>query len=123
MNSSHKPNLENSSACHHTPSENGCEDFPFEMKTASPHRKPSEMDSSVRPQADNPEHSFTFGTDPKRQPCSTECAIRGPFSIQTNNSLGQEILNCDGLTIAWTIDPWVAQVIVKLLTENDGLLV
>lgn len=47
--------------------------------------------------------------------------ILGPFTIRSNGSIGQEILDA-GRIIAWTTDPWVAQVICKLLTENERLL-
>jgi hypothetical protein len=46
----------------------------------------------------------------------------GPFSIRQSGNVGQEILDQDGKIIAWTTDEWVAQVIRRLLTENEGLL-
>ena len=41
--------------------------------------------------------------------------------MRTNGSIGQEILDADGQTIAWTTDAVIAQVICRLLTEfvND----
>lgn len=48
--------------------------------------------------------------------------VLGPFSVRESGNIGQEILNADGKIIAWTTDRWVAQVICKLLTENQGLL-
>lgn len=48
--------------------------------------------------------------------------IPGPFMIRSNGNVGQEILDDDGTTIAWTTDEWTAQVICNLLNENDGLL-
>lgn len=122
MNTSLRLNSEGYMACHHTRSENGSKILGCATQANQP-PKPSEMDSSLKGQADNPERTFTFGTQSEPQNCLTECSIQGPLMIQTNNSLGQQILDADGNTIAWTTDPWVAQVIVKLLTENDGLLV
>lgn len=106
MNTCLKLNLDDSTVSVRIKLENGSQDSAFEM-SANRLPKPSEMDMSVRPQAANPEHSSTFGIDPKRQPYSTECSIQGPFSIRSNNSIGQEI----------------AQVICKVITENEGLLV
>lgn len=36
--------------------------------------------------------------------------------------MGHEVLGPDGNIIAWTTNAWVAQVIVKLLNENEELL-
>ena len=46
----------------------------------------------------------------------------GPFSIHQSGSIGQEILDADGRIICWTTDEWVAQVIARLLNENEELL-
>jgi hypothetical protein len=46
----------------------------------------------------------------------------GPFSVRTTGNIGQEILDPDGRIIAWTTDPWVAQVVARLLCENEHLL-
>jgi hypothetical protein len=32
------------------------------------------------------------------------------------------VLGPDGETVAWTTDPWVAQVIARLLSDNEHLL-
>jgi hypothetical protein len=55
-------------------------------------------------------------------PPSTECAIHRPFSVRHSGNIGQEILDQDGKIIAWTTDPWIAQVICKLLTDNEGMI-
>lgn len=54
------------------------------------------------------EHSFTFGAQEEQQPCSTQCSTHEQFTIWCNGSIGQEIVNSDGMTIAWTTNPWVA---------------
>jgi hypothetical protein len=38
--------------------------------------------------------------------------------------VGLEIVNCDGEVVAWTTDPWLAQVIAQLLqnANDEGLL-
>lgn len=41
--------------------------------------------------------------------------VLGPFSVLSSGTVGQEITDLDGITIAWTTDAWVAQVIVQLL--------
>lgn len=48
--------------------------------------------------------------------------IHEAFSVQPSGNIGQVVLDPDGKTIAWTTDSWVAQVIAKLLSENDHLL-
>jgi hypothetical protein len=50
-------------------------------------------------------------------------ATVGPYKVHTNGSIGQEIRDLDGRIIAWTTDVWVAQVIAKLLNQNESLLV
>jgi hypothetical protein len=46
------------------------------------------------------------------------------FYVWQSGNIGQEILDADGNVIAWTVDPWLAQVIAKLLEKADreGLL-
>jgi uncharacterized protein (DUF3820 family) len=44
------------------------------------------------------------------------------FSIRHFAKVGQEILDQDGKSIAWTTDEWIAQVICKLFNENEELL-
>lgn len=48
--------------------------------------------------------------------------ILGPFSVRQSGTVGQEILDSDGRVVAWTTDPWTAQVIAKLLTNYEELL-
>jgi hypothetical protein len=45
----------------------------------------------------------------------------GLFLVVRGN-VGQEIVDHDGRIIAWITDEWVAQVICKLLNENEELL-
>ena len=46
----------------------------------------------------------------------------GSFLVRSSGNIGQEILDDDGRIICWTTDEWVAQVVVKLLNQNEGLL-
>ncbi len=48
--------------------------------------------------------------------------VLGPFSVHHSGSIGQEIHDPDGKIISWTTNAWVAQVIMKLLNENQELL-
>jgi hypothetical protein len=50
-------------------------------------------------------------------------AALGPFSVRPSGNVGQVVLGPDGETVAWTTDAWVAQVIARLLSENDQSLV
>jgi len=45
-----------------------------------------------------------------------------PFTVRQEGNVGQVILDQDGTIIVWTINDWIAQVIVMLLTENEELL-
>ena len=122
MTLSASQNLDRFTACHPTKLENGSRDLTSEPSRDSHQCKPSTNGTFHNDLAHNREHSITFGTLKEQQPCSTQCNIHEPFSIWCNGGIGQEIVNADGMTIAWTTDPWVAQVICKLLIENDGLL-
>jgi hypothetical protein len=44
------------------------------------------------------------------------------FWVRQSGNVGQEVLDQDGRVIAWATDDWAAQVICKLLNENEGLL-
>jgi hypothetical protein len=44
------------------------------------------------------------------------------FWVRPSGHIGQEVLDQDGRVIAWTTDGWAAQVICKLLNDNEGLL-
>jgi hypothetical protein len=78
--------------------------------------------SASRP-ADIQERISGFGTQKGQLPSSTECDTRellGPFSIRLSGNIGQEIRDPDGKIIAWTTNTWIAEVICKLLTEQEG---
>jgi hypothetical protein len=53
---------------------------------------------------------------------SVDDATLGPFSVRPSGNVGQVVLGPDGEILAWTTDPWVAQVIAKLLGDNEHLL-
>lgn len=44
------------------------------------------------------------------------------FSVRPSGNVGQEILDADGKTIAWTTGEWTAQLICKLLNEKEELV-
>ena len=48
--------------------------------------------------------------------------VLGAFSVHATDNLGQEIRGPDGTIIVWTTDGWLAQVIARLLNENEELL-
>ena len=95
---------------------NGLRDSDFEPHLASLQPKPLKTALSKEVQALNLGPTTTCGTEPEPQPFSMLCAINGPFTIRSNGSLGQEILDSDGQTIAWTTNMIVAQVIVELMS-------
>ena len=49
--------------------------------------------------------------------------IMEAFSVRASGNIGQVVLDPDGKIIAWTTDSWIAQVIARLLSENEELLV
>jgi hypothetical protein len=44
------------------------------------------------------------------------------FSVHQSGNVGQVVVDENGKIIAWTTDGWAAQVICKLLNDNEGLL-
>ena len=50
-------------------------------------------------------------------------AMLETFTVQNNGSIGQVVLDPDGKIVAWTTDVWSAQVIAKLLNQNESLLI
>ena len=110
-------NLDRFTECHPTLSENGSKLSDCETSRASPLLKPSMTSTCPSDQAHSREHSFTFGTDQEQQHYSMACAIHGPFTVTSNGSIGQMILDADGDTLAWATNPLVAQLICKLMTD------
>ena len=124
MNINRLLNLENSTESAATSLDAGSKDSDCEptMVDPAPRRLPRDMSSNDP--ADIREPIIGFGTPKRRPPSSTGCAIHEPnvldsYSIRQS---GNVILNPDGKIIAWTTNPWAAQVISKLLNENEGLL-
>jgi hypothetical protein len=62
------------------------------------------------------------GQAPKGRTPGVDDATLGPFSVLPSGNGGQVVLGPDGETVAWTTDPWVAQVIARLLCDNEHLL-
>ena len=40
-----------------------------------------------------------------------------PFTIRSNGSIGQELLDADGCVVAWTTIPWLVELICSMLTD------
>ena len=47
--------------------------------------------------------------------------IMGAFTVRSSGNIGQEIMDSDDQIIAWATNDWVAQVIARLLNENEHL--
>lgn len=123
MNISPSLNSDGFTASAATSLDAGSRDSDSALETDRRQPKPSGRNTSPNGQADNRRHFSTSGTENGPRPCSTACAIPGPFMIQTNGGIGQTICDPDGNAIAWTTDVMVAQVICRLMNENEGLLV
>lgn len=98
-------------------SDAGSRDSASERNPDSLQSKRSTKDTFHKGPVAIPEHSSTFGTPKKRLPFLTGCAIQGPFTIRSNGSSGQELLDADGRIVAWTTVPWLGQLICDLLTD------
>lgn len=105
-----------------TSSGGGSKDSACEPRMAGQAPKHSPRATSASGPAEIPEPFSGCGTQKKQPASSMGCATQGPFSIRQSGNIGQEILDQNGKIIAWTTDVWVAQVMCKLLTENEGLL-
>lgn len=116
-------NSDNFTASAATSSENGSRDSALELATARRQPKPLMKNTSPNGQADNQGLTSTSGMPRRRLPCSTACVIHGPFTILSNGGIGQTICDADGNAVAWTTDVMVAQVICRLMNENERLLV
>lgn len=100
--------------------ESGSKDSGSGPNLDSPQHKRSMSVTSPNDLADIQKPFTTSGTQEGRLPSSTACATHGPFSIRSNGSIGLELIDGDGRIIAWTTDPWVAQVICRLLNEEGN---
>lgn len=126
MNIFPSQNLERFTGCHPTSLANGSKNSDSEPNRGSHQTKPTMNDTLPSDLAHSPAHSFTSGMNQKPLPYSTACVIHEPFTVTSNGSIGQMILDSDGKTVVWATNPWIAQVICKLLTdytnnENKGL--
>jgi hypothetical protein len=41
------------------------------------------------------------------------------FTVRSSGNIGREIVDADGVVVCWTVDPWLAQVIARLLESSD----
>lgn len=114
------PNSDDFTACHPTSLGNGSEGLDSEPNPANHQRTPFETNTFPNGPARSLELFSTFGTDQERQPCSMQCSIQGPFTILSNGSIGQTVINADGNAVAWTTDVIVAQVICKVLNDHTN---
>lgn len=115
------PNSDGFTASAATLSGSGSRDSDSEPNPASQQYKPSTKSTSPNGQADNRGRTTTFGTPRRRPPCSMACVIQGPFNVQSNGGIGQTICDADGRAISWTTDEVVAQVICRMLNDQEGL--
>lgn len=46
-----------------------------------------------------------------------------PYSVRTSGFVGQELIGPDGTVVAWTLDPVLAALIAKLLTESQEMFI
>lgn len=76
---------------------------------------------SVSGQAEGSAHTSTFGMNPRLSKSSTDGSSKS-FWYRSSGNIGQEILEGDGVVVAWTTDLELAQRSCKLLNESEGLL-
>lgn len=46
-----------------------------------------------------------------------------PYSVRQSGTIGHEILDQDGVVVAWTTDPVMAALIATLLTESQEMFI
>lgn len=112
------PNSEKSTVSVATKLENGSEISASGRTPDNLQLRLSGTDLFVKGQALSQEPITTFGISQKPQKSSTAWATNGPFSLRNNSSFGWEILDANGITVAWTTSPVLAHVICSALNEK-----
>lgn len=120
MTISASPNSEGFTASVPTKSANGSKDSDSARNLAHRQSRHLTNGTSLNDQADNRRHFSTSGTENEPRLCSTGCVIHGPFTILSNGSIGQTVLDADGNAVAWTTDVMVAQAICGMLNEYSN---
>jgi hypothetical protein len=94
-----------------------------ELPKAIQQPRPLNSDTRLNDQAAIPEPTFGSGIERGPWPCWKSGCLDS-FTYRSSGTIGQEILNAEGIVIAWTTDAWLAHVIVTLLesANRDGLL-
>lgn len=116
MNFFLKQNSANSMESGRTSSASGCDVSGCEPQAA---RRPPPLASWATPCGD-PVGGMS-GIEPRSSPYWNGGES---FVVRESGQVGQEILDAEGRVICWTTDPWLAQVIARLLerANRDGLL-
>ena len=118
MTSYPSPNLGDFTASHHTESASGSRISDSEPVGAIQVQLHSRTEWSESANANSQECISICGIKPKSARSLTECSIHEPFATQTNGSMGQTIVDTNGLSVAWTTDPVIAQMICKMLNDR-----
>jgi hypothetical protein len=95
----------------------------YELPLENQQAEPSTKGSSPNGQAEELGRISTFGIGRRPWPCwKNESSYS--FTIRQSGNIGQVILDSEGNVICWTVDPWLAQVIARMLenANTNGLL-
>lgn len=121
MTTSARNNSERFTASAATSSAGGLRDSDSGLTRESHLTEHSPKDLCLKHPALSLGHFSTCGTVEKPVNSLTEWATKGPFTIRTNGSQDQMIVDADGNTIAWSTGPVLAHVICRLLNEMEEL--
>lgn len=111
MNFLPKHNSAESTGSVRTSSASGSGDSGCELLTGRQPPPPVNWDTSPAEQV-----ADMSGIEPKSSPCWND---GNRLLVRESGQIGQEILDAEGTMVCWTVDPWLAQVIVRLLNRAD----
>lgn len=119
MNICHSPTWESNTESAVTLSANGSKDWDCEQNQVSHQDEPAKKVLSSSIPAPSREPISSSGMHPEQPTYWMPWAIPDPFSKRSNGSIGWEILDADGRTIAWTTNGIMAERICELLNRNE----
>lgn len=114
-----------------TRSDAGSRIWGYEPKMADQAEMPSTTEWSSKNRAHSQTPFSGAGTPRGHAMCLTKCVTKGrspmkqsdvlgPFTSRSSGNVGQEILDGDGVVVAWTTDGGMADLICRLLTDHDA---
>lgn len=120
MNTPASQKLDNISGYPVTSSESGSKNWACDQLTENRPNPPLTTNSLLSGPAEGSELTSTSGTGQKPSHCSTATNEKSDrYIVRQSGNIGQEIVNADGIVIAWATDFLMAQVIARLLNNYE----